>query len=207
MCAALRRSDPGAAVAAAVAPPAGLPRAPGWRDRVRAARARRRAGVEIAGAAVVLGRGVVFDLAPGARVTIGAGVDLGDRCRFHLGPGAVVTIGATTRLGERCVITARERVTVGAGCLLADEVVLVDASPTYADPERPLREQSLATAPVAIGDAVRIGPSAAILRGVSVGTGAAIGAHAVVTHDVAAGGAVDGMPVRRPAAVPAPKRP
>jgi acetyltransferase-like isoleucine patch superfamily enzyme len=199
MCAALRRSQPGVAVA--VAPPAALPRAPGWRDRWRAARAGRRgAGVEIA-AGVVMGRGVVFDLAAGARVVVGAGVDLGDRCRFHVGPGATVTVGAGTRMGERCVITANERVTIGARCLLADEVVLVDASPSFADAERPLREQPLTTAPVTIGDGVRIGPSAAILRGVTIGDGAAVGAHAVVTHDVAAGGGVEGMPAaRRPSA-------
>jgi serine acetyltransferase len=194
MCAALRRSEPGVAVA--VAPPAALPRAPGWRDRWRAARARRVAGVEIA-AGVVLGGGVVFDLAAGARVIVGAGAELGDRCRLHVGPGATVTIGAATRLGERCVITANERVTLGARCLLADEVVLVDASPSFADAERPLREQPLTTAPVAIGDNVRIGPSAAILRGVTIGDSAAVGAHAVVTHDVRAGGGVEGMPAAR----------
>jgi carbonic anhydrase/acetyltransferase-like protein (isoleucine patch superfamily) len=193
MCAAHRRSEDPASVA--VAPPTALPRAPGWRDRRRTARARRIAGVEIArDARVVLGRDVVFDLVPGARLVIGAGVALGDGCRFHIGPDATVIVDEATRLGEKCVITAHERVTIGAGCVLADEVVLLDGDPRVDDVERPVREQGLSTSPIAIAAHVRIGPGAAILRGVTIGAGAAIGAHAVVTHDLAPGATVDGVP-------------
>jgi acetyltransferase-like isoleucine patch superfamily enzyme len=52
---------------------------------------------------------------------------------------------------------------------------------------------------------VRIGPSAALLRGVQVGDGAQIGAHAVVTRDVPAGAAVDGVPAARPTPPPPPR--
>jgi UDP-3-O-[3-hydroxymyristoyl] glucosamine N-acyltransferase len=182
MSAALRRSE------AVVAPPAALPRAPGWRDRLRVRRVRRRGVViEPAGARVAIGRHVVFDVAPGARVVLGAGVELGAGCRFHVGAGGEVLVGAATRLGERCVITAHERVAVGARCLLADEVVLADADHDFDDVERPIREQGVTAAAVHVGDDVRIGPSAAILRGVTVGSGAQVGAHAVVPRSVAPG--------------------
>jgi acetyltransferase-like isoleucine patch superfamily enzyme len=212
MCAALRRSEPGPPdepVGVAVAPPTAPPRAPGWRDRRRAARARRRArpGTLELPADIVLGRGVVFDVAAGARVVLGAGVALDDRCRFHVGSGAAVTIGAGSRLGERCVITAHERVTIGARCLLADEVVLTDAGARHDDVERPVREQGLSTAPVSVGDGVRVGPGAALLRGVTIGDRAAVGAHAVVTHDVAPGVAVQGVPAAPPPAPLSPRPP
>ena len=61
------------------------------------------------------------------------------------------------------MLTAHDRITIGARCLLADEVVLVDGNPSFDDVERPVREQGVVTAPVAIGDDVRIGPSAAVL--------------------------------------------
>jgi serine acetyltransferase len=213
MCAALRRSEPGSPGSpgdpVAVAPPTALPRAAGRRDRWRAARARRRArpGTVELGAGVVLGRRVVFDVAAGAHVALGAGVTLDDGCRFHVAAGAAVTIGAGTRLGERCVITAHERVTIGARCLLADEVVLADAGARHDDVERPVREQGLAIAPVAVGDDVRIGPGAALLRGVTIGAGATVGAHAVVTHDVAPGAAVQGVPAAAPPLSRRPPRP
>jgi acetyltransferase-like isoleucine patch superfamily enzyme len=184
MCAALRRSerDSPADAEIVVAPPAALPRAPGWRDRRRLARAVRGAGVIIEGdGALVIGRRVRFDVAPGGRVVLGAGVALGDGCRLHVGAAGSVTIGTGTALGERCVLTAHERITIGARCLLADEVVVVDGNPSFDDIERPVREQGVVTAPVAIGDDVRIGPSAAVLPGVTVGAGATIGARAVVT--------------------------
>jgi len=202
MCAALRRSErdsPAAAADVVVAPPGALPRAPGWRDRRRLARAVRGGGVVVDGTGpLVIGRGVRFDVAPGGRVVLGAGVALGDGCRLHVGAAGSVTIGAGTALGERCVLTAHDRVAIGVRCLLADEVVVLDGNPSFADVERPVREQGLVTAPVAIGDDVRIGPSAAVLPGVTIGARAAIGAHAVVTTDVAPGTAVQGVPARPP---------
>jgi acetyltransferase-like isoleucine patch superfamily enzyme len=135
-----------------------------------------------------------FDVAPGGRVVLGAGVALGDGCRLHVGAAGAVTIGAGTALGERCVLTAHDRITIGARCLLADEVVLTDGNPSFDDVERPVREQGVAAAPVAIGDEVRVGPGVAVLPGVTVGAGAAIGAHAVVTSDV------QGVPAQPPSA-------
>jgi acetyltransferase-like isoleucine patch superfamily enzyme len=201
MCAALRRSerDSPAGAEVVVAPPAALPRAPGWRDRRRLARAVRSGGVVVEGhGPVVIGRRVRFDVAPGGRVVLGAGVALGDGCRLHVGAEGSVTIGAGTALGERCVLTAHNRISIGARCLLADEVVLVDGNPSLEDIERPVREQGIVAAPVAVGDGVRIGPSAAVLPGVTVGAGATIGAHAVVTADVAPGAAVQGVPAQPP---------
>jgi UDP-3-O-[3-hydroxymyristoyl] glucosamine N-acyltransferase len=199
MSAALRCSGsdlPPASVA--VAPPAALPRAPGWRDRRRLARAVRGGVVVDGDGPIVIGRRVRFDVAPGGRVVLGAGVALGDGCRLHVGARGSVTIAAGTALGERCVLTAHDRIAIGVRCLLADEVVLVDGNPSFEDVERPLRAQGIVAAPVVIGDGVRIGPSAAMLPGVTVGAGATIGAHAVVTADVAPGVAVQGVPAQAP---------
>ncbi len=185
MCAALRRSESASPAAAdvVVAPPAALPHAPGWRDRRRLARAVRRGGVVVEGERdrIVVGRGVRFDVKPGGRIVLGAGVALGDGCRLHVGAAGSVTIDAGTALGERCVLTAHDRITIGARCLLADEVVIVDGNPSFDDVERPVREQGVVAAPIAIGDGVRIGPGAAVLSGVTISAGATIGAHAVVT--------------------------
>ena len=155
----------------------------------------------VEGGDVAIGRGVRFDVARGARVVLGAGVVLGDGCRFHVASGEV-RIGAGTILGERCVVTAHERVVIGARCVLADEVVLIDLDHRFDDVERPVRLQGLRTAPVVLGDDVRVGPGAAVLRGVTVGAGAQIGAHAVTTRDVAPGARVEGVPAAAAASAP-----
>ena len=174
-----------------VAPPAALPRQPGWRGRVRVWRARRH-GVA-AGRGVAIGRDVRFDVAAGGSLVLHDGVVLGDGSRFHVRGGDVV-VGAGTVLGERCVVTAHERVSIGARCLLADEVVIADAEHRYDDVERPTRLQGLVAAPVTVGDGARLGPGVAVLRGVTVGPGAVVGARAVVTSDVAPGATADGVP-------------
>ncbi|HEY6758177.1 MAG TPA: hypothetical protein VI318_01760 [Baekduia sp.] len=178
MCAAHRRSEAPFAGPDAVAPPSAPPRAPGRRDRWRAARARRR-GV-VVGDGVVVGRDVVFDLDAGAHLELGDGVALSDGCRFHLAAGAVVRVGPRTMLGDRCAVTARTTVTIGARCVLGDEVVIIDAAPLFEDPERPVREQGLAAAPISVGDDVRLGPSAALLCGAHVAAGAVVPAHTVL---------------------------
>jgi acetyltransferase-like isoleucine patch superfamily enzyme len=142
------------------------------------ARARTRGRVSF-GRGVRLGRGVRFDVAPGARVTIADGAALRDGVRVHAHGDAVVTIGAESRLGERCAISAHERVAIGARCRLHDEVVLVDFDHVAADPERPVREQGLATAPVTVGDGAIVDRGVCLLRGTNVAPGARVTTHTV----------------------------
>jgi carbonic anhydrase/acetyltransferase-like protein (isoleucine patch superfamily) len=135
---------------------------------------------------VTIGRGaqvprsVVFDVAPGARLTIGDDARIGPRCRFHVAAGEV-RVGARARLGERCVVSAHERVEIGDGAILDDEVVLVDFDPVDDDPERPIREQGLITAPVVVGAGAILDRGASVQRGAAVAAGARVTAHEVVT--------------------------
>jgi acetyltransferase-like isoleucine patch superfamily enzyme len=163
--------------------------------RLALARLRNRGRLAVSGRPR-LGRGVRFDLAPGALLSLGADCRIGDGCRFHLGAGAAVAIGAGARLGERCVVAAHERVEIGPGARLEDEVVLIDFDHDLGDVERPVREQPLLTAPVVIGARAVVGTAAGVLRGVTVGEGARVGVRAVVTHDVPPGARAEGTPAR-----------
>jgi acetyltransferase-like isoleucine patch superfamily enzyme len=143
---------------------------------------------------VRLGRGVRFHLAPGAVVTLEDRCDIGSGTRFHVHGEA--RIGAGAHLGERCVVAAHERVEVGAGAVLDDEVVLIDFDHGIADVERPIRLQNLVTSPVVIGDRAVLASGATVLRGVVVGAGAHVRPRGVVTRDVAPGATVGGVPAR-----------
>jgi acetyltransferase-like isoleucine patch superfamily enzyme len=143
---------------------------------------------------VRIGRGVRFHLAPGAVVTLEDRCDIGAGTRFHIHGEA--RIGAGARLGERCVVAAHERVEVGAGASLDDEVVLIDFDHGIADVERPIRLQDLDTAPVVIGERAVLAAGATVLRGVVVGAGARVQPRGVVTRDVPPGATVGGVPAR-----------
>jgi acetyltransferase-like isoleucine patch superfamily enzyme len=148
--------------------------------RLLLARARARGRLRL-GRGVRLGPGVRFDVTRGASVTIGDGAVLSARCRLHVRAGEVV-IGAGARLGERCVITAHERIEIGERCRLADEVVLVDFDHVDADPERPVREQGIVTAPISVGAEAILDRGVCLLRGASVAPGARVTTQTVVTR-------------------------
>jgi acetyltransferase-like isoleucine patch superfamily enzyme len=152
-----------------------------------------------------LGRGVRFDVAPGARVVLGEGCHVGAGTRFHVAAGEV-RVGPGASLGERCVISAHERVVIGERAVLGDEVVLIDFDHAIGDVERPVRLQGLVTAPISIGAEAVLDDAVTVLRGREVGPGAHVVARGVVTRDVAPGGHVEGVPVSRPGA-PAPRSP
>lgn len=126
-----------------------------------------------------IGRDVRFEVADGARVVLADGVSLGDNCRFHVRGGEVL-IGAGAVLGDHVVVVAHDRVEVGARCMLADEVVLVDFDHRFDDVDVPVRLQGLLTDPIRVGNDARIGPGTALLRGADVAPGASVGAHEVV---------------------------
>jgi acetyltransferase-like isoleucine patch superfamily enzyme len=167
-----------------------------WRLRYRLralrVRARQRSRVELRGTPR-LGRGVRFEIAPGARVVVGDGAALGERCRLEV-RGGTVAIGAGTVLGDRCAVVARAGVMIGERCVLGDEVAVVDFDHDFRDAETPIRLQGLEAATVRIDAGAVLGPRVAVLRGVRIGAGARVGSHSVVTRDVAAGAVVDGVP-------------
>jgi acetyltransferase-like isoleucine patch superfamily enzyme len=147
------------------------------------------------GRGVRLGRGARVAVAGAGSVVLGDGVVLGERARFDV-DGGTVAIGAGTRIGAGFVVVCHERVTLGARVRAGDDVVLQDVARVFADPERPIREQGLVTAPVAVGDDAVLGARSVVERGVRVGDRAVVDAGARVTADVAAGATARGVSAR-----------
>jgi len=153
------------------------------------------------------GRRMVFDgmLFLGSRVTIQIGrrarvrcgrwvwIGHGSKIRCHEGE---VSIGDKTVLGQECTISAYQHVSIGEQCILADRVMLIDFDHNVAETERPIRAQGIYKRDTRVGSNVWIGHAAQILRGVTVGDNAIIGAGAVVTKDVPANAVVGGVPAR-----------
>lgn len=94
---------------------------------------------------------------------------------------------AKLSIGNRCFfnhnssITCLDRITIGDGCMFANNLVIVDH-------DHRLGTQGLMDgfllAPITIGDRVWCGANVTILRGVTIGEGAVVAAGAVVTTDI-----------------------
>jgi acetyltransferase-like isoleucine patch superfamily enzyme len=89
----------------------------------------------------------------------------------------------------------QQRITIGDDCLIADARI-TDTDFHGVDPSRRHDPAAVVVLPVAIGKRVWIGMGAFILRGVTIGENAVVGAAAVVTRDVPANGIVAGNPAR-----------
>ena len=101
-------------------------------------------------------------------------------------PGAAIEIGEGAQLSGTSVTARSQRISIGRQVLLAPNCVIVDSDfhalwPPEARATEPGLERD---APVSIGDYVWIGMNCLILKGVSIGEGAMIGAGSVVTRDV-----------------------
>jgi len=122
---------------------------------------------------------------------------VGSRCKFVTFPGARIILGDGVLL-TGTIIVARKSVEIGDGTMMAPNVVIADSDfHIIWPPERhfdlaPIEEAE----PVKIGRRVWIGYGAIILKGVTIGDNAVIGAGSVVTRDVPANTMAAGSPAR-----------
>lgn len=108
---------------------------------------------------------------------------------------AGVSIGARTTIGFHTFIYASSKIEIGADCLIAPFVYIVDSDHgTRADV--PINRQPNTAGPIRIGNDVWIGAQALILSGVTIADGAIISAGSVVREDVAPNTIVGGVPAK-----------
>jgi acetyltransferase-like isoleucine patch superfamily enzyme len=170
---------------------------------------------------VEAGHGLMLDPGTGVPVVDAIDVVLGDR--VHLsglstfagaqrtdGRRARLVVGNDTYLGHRLMVTADDEVVIGSHVRVADDVYVCGYD---AHPRDPLARRTHAGpvdygggGRVVIEDDVWICQGCLILKGVTVGRGAIVGAHSVVTKDVPAGAVVAGNPARIVGAASSPPR-
>ena len=107
------------------------------------------------------------------------------------GDASSLSIGSNTYIGHHCHVHSIDPVSIGSGCVFADNVMV-----STTDHDRVDRHLVHGTGPIVIGDDVFLGQNVVVLGGVRVGNGATVAAGAVVLRDVDAGTIVGGVPAR-----------
>ncbi len=143
-----------------------------------------------------------------SQIRIGAGMSLRSAARSNpLGPQHPVIIstrrpGAQLLIGDDFGMTGGslvcdERITIGDRVWVGANSVIADTDFHPLDPALRARQPLAAqTAPVVIGDDVFIGMNALVLKGVTLGAGAVIGAGSVVSRNIPARAIAAGNPAR-----------
>lgn len=129
------------------------------------------------------------------RLTLGEYCRLGRGVQFETDGDGEIVIGDHVRINTGSVIVACSKVSIGSDSLIGEYVTIRDSdhgmnagSPMRLQPHNPL--------PIRIGRDVWIGRGSCVLRKVSIGDGAVIGANSVVTNDVDADCIAVGTPAR-----------
>jgi acetyltransferase-like isoleucine patch superfamily enzyme len=123
-----------------------------------------------------------------ARISVGDDVIIRDGAWLE---SSSLSIGSNTYIGHHCHVHSIDPVSIGSGCVFADNVMV-----STTEHDRIDRHLVHGTGPIVIGDDVFLGQNVVVLGGVRVGNGATLAAGAVVLRDVDAGTIVGGVPAR-----------
>lgn len=104
--------------------------------------------------------------------------------------GAKLNLGSSF-INSNCKIRCGNKITIGDDCAISHDVTILDS-----DFHRILNSNRPVSQPVVIGDHVWVGTRCVIMKGVTIGDGAIIGAGSIVTHDVPAGCLAVGNPAK-----------
>ncbi len=158
-----------------------------------------------AGERLLLDPGTGLPVIYGIDVILGDGVHLSGRATFagalrNDGRRPRLIVGDETYLGHRLIITADDEVAIGAHVRVADDVYLCGYDAHPRDPSARRTEPGPVDysggSRILVEDDAWICQGAIVLKGVRIGRGAIVGAHAVVTRDVPAGAVVGGNPAQ-----------
>lgn len=125
---------------------------------------------------------------------------LGEGCSLYDGAtllGGPITLGDNVSIGQNTIIAAigEDGVTIGNNTIIAAQCYIIDCDHSF-EPGALIRNQKQKTAPIHIGDDVWVAANVTILKGVTIGDGAVIGAKSLVNKDIPANAVAVGTPAR-----------
>ena len=130
----------------------------------------------------------------GGRFVIGKKVSLRATARLpielYCAPGATITLADNVFLNQGVHIACMREVSIGENCLIADQALIMDTD------FHSVGDQPVQLGPVRIERRAWVGARAIILKGVTIGEAAIVGAGAVVTRTIPARAVAVGNPAR-----------
>jgi acetyltransferase-like isoleucine patch superfamily enzyme len=127
-------------------------------------------------------------------VSIGDNVEIYKNVSFR-GRGEI-QIGSYSSINSGVIFGTTSKIIIGNYVMVADNVSFRNADHAFGDTDVPMLIQGEFSKNIIVEDDVWIGANVVILKGVRIGTGAIIGANAVVTQDVPSFKIYGGVPAK-----------
>lgn len=116
-------------------------------------------------------------------------------CSGEAQPQPKIYIGTQTYINRNTFIDASLSVVIGRQCAIGPNCYITDHDHSC-EANLPPLEQPLISKPTYIGDRIWLGANVTVLKGVTIGNDAVIGAGSVVTKDIPAGAIAVGVPAK-----------
>lgn len=113
------------------------------------------------------------------------------------GPIENIIIGSNTRINKLSNFRFKKgKISIGENVIIAQYVSVITHSYNY-DPNENIKDQSMYSKDVSIGDGAWIGAYSVIMPGVKIGKGAIIGVHSMVNKNVPDNEIWAGIPAKK----------
>ena len=125
-----------------------------------------------------------FKLTDGAKLVIGSNCTIKENSYFLLTkPNPYLQMGDYVGIGRNCYIAIKDHLEIGSYTRIGPNVTILDQDHTYEKSDL-IMNQHADIQKVKIGKDVWIGANAIVLKGITIGNGAILGAGSVVTKDI-----------------------
>ena len=132
----------------------------------------------------------------GGRIVVGKRVEFGKYVLLHTSSQGEIAVGDDVQINRFNILSAGCRIEIGAHCVFAPGVKILDSEYDFRKRAVLIKNAPGISDPVKIDRGVWLGFGVSVLKGVHIGEGAVIGAHAVVKEDVPDFAIAVGAPAR-----------
>lgn len=122
------------------------------------------------------------------RMQIGKNTEFAHGCDFEVHGTGKLSIGAKTYFNRYCMISAHQKIQIGANCMFGPGVKIFDNNHRFSREEGV--SSALKTDEIVIGDGCWIASDVIILKGTHIGNHCVIGAGCIVSGEIPSGSLV-----------------
>lgn len=139
----------------------------------------------------------------GGRLTLGRDVVVERFCEITAS-GGNICIESSSFVGQGSIIVAKNKISIGRNCLIAEHVTIRDQNHNFAAGKL-TNQNGFSSMEITIGNNVWIGAKSCVLMGVTIGDNSVVGAGSIVTRSFPANSVIAGNPARLIAPVSMPE--